>query len=718
MMKSRRSLIAPLVASAASLLWGCADDRPSTSPRRTALVQYQSCSELEADLKSQLIAHADALLDSTYGNNWFPQPEADPSSPPSGGNDASGDARVEGSDYSGTNNQEDGVDEGDFVKTDGYHIYTLVTDAHAPGLRIMGVPQFGELVDEATLPIEGYPSQLLINGDTAAVFSSVYTYDLEAGNPLRDLAGTTDDDGNWAPTYYALTKVTIVDVSNRNAPVVTDEFYLDGDLQMSRRIDDAVRLATFSTLNAYPIWNLWNYYYENGEDIAATRAAVHAAIIAMPLASLVPSRYTKDGETYARAPITESVFPQLSNPANSAGYGVSSIYSFELTSPEAIDQDHIVSNYGTFYASKDTLVLADFAFDWWYFYENGEQQDTLNIHAFDLSTPGHTNYLGSGRVDGYLINQFSLDEHEGKIRVATSTGVFGRWWQQEPTTPESHITVLALQDNELVTVGHLGGIAPGEQIFSARFLDERAYLVTFEQTDPLFTIDMSNPFLPTIAGELEIPGVSTYLHPISDDALLSIGVGGDEAGADWWNTTVSLFNVSDFSNPVRTDLQSLALDPSWYGYSEAQWDHKAFQYFAPKKLLSVPLEGAKYSEGPDNDNDGYADYYTYEYISELVLLNVDEQAGLSIKGTIDHSPYYATSPCYWSPGVRRTIFMGDYIYGISGRVITVSRTSDLQLMTSQELAPQPEYDESGYCYGGGGMGGDDGGGGGDEPLPL
>ncbi len=309
MMKPRRSAIAPLVASAASLLWGCGDDRPTTSPRRTALVQYQSCSELETDLKSQLIAHADALLDLANNTNWYPGGESDPSStPPSPGADASGgDDRAEGSDYSGTNNQEDGVDEGDFVKTDGYHIYTLVTDAHAPSLRIMGVPQFGELVDEATLPIEGYPSQLLINGDTAAVFSSVYTYNLEPSNPLRDLVGTTDDDGNWVPTYYALTKVTIVDITDRTAPTVTDEFYLDGDLQMSRRIDDAVRLATFSALNAYPISNLWNYLYENGNDIAATRAAVHADIIALPLASLIPSRYVKDGAAYARAPITEDV---------------------------------------------------------------------------------------------------------------------------------------------------------------------------------------------------------------------------------------------------------------------------------------------------------------------------------------------------------------------------------------------------------------------------
>src|SRR5690606_24595435 len=137
-----------------------------------------------------------------------------------------------------------------------------------------------------------------------------------------------------------------------------------------------------------------------------------------------------------------------------------------------------------------------------------------------------------------------------------TTNIFRWWWgavdsDTAPPEMENHVWVLRASGSHYLPVGHLGGIALGERITAARFLDDKGYLVTFRQVDPLFTIDLSNPDTPVLAGELKIPGFSTYLHPLGADRLLTIGVGGDEQGANW-RTTISTFDVSDFANPALT----------------------------------------------------------------------------------------------------------------------------------------------------------------------
>src|SRR5690606_38068776 len=145
------------------------------------------------------------------------------------------------------------------------------------------------------------------------------------------------------------------------------------------------------------------------------------------------------------------------------------------------DADHIVSNWATFYSSKDRILLAEQAHDWWWFWWYDSDPDQLNIHSFDISVPGQTFYEGSGRIDGVIVDQFSLDEDEGAIRVATTTGMWGRWWldNDEREEMQSHVYVLEDQGTHLNVVGHVGGIAPGERIMSSRFQGDKGYLVTF-----------------------------------------------------------------------------------------------------------------------------------------------------------------------------------------------------------------------------------------------
>jgi hypothetical protein len=199
-------------------------------------------------------------------------------------------------------------------------------------------------------------------------------------------------------------------------------------------------------------------------------------------------------------------------------------------------------------------------------------------------------------------------------------------------------------------------------------------MVTFRNIDPLFTFDLSDPFEPALVGELEIPGFSTYIHPIAEDKLLTTGVGGDQEGANW-NAQISMFDVSNFASPQRADVEELVGDDGW-GWSEALYEHKAFQYWAPAGLLAVPMSSYQ------NDANGW------RYISRLELINVDPANGeLGRHGNIDHSSFFNSDPeRYWYyRDVRRSIFMGDYIYALSDRGITVHTTAGLTPMTQQAL---------------------------------
>lgn len=662
------------------LATACGDDTPAVATT-TRLIQFDSCAALESGLTARLKDYADVLISQSY---WGPPlAEGDAGGQPTDG--SGGGPRQEGVDFSGTNNQEAGVDEGDFVKTDGYYIYALANRA----LRIYGVPEFGALTTPATLPIEGWAQSLLLDTEAgrAIVFSMVSPWELPADHPLRPFVGSDNGNG-WYSWWPELTKVTVVDIADRAAPTVIDETYFEGYTQMSRRIDDSVRFALYSWGNYEPIYRYWDYLNQNNNDTDAARAQLFADLDAMTLEQLIPRHYQRTGATVTPSAITEEVCRSFAAPTNSSGFGIASIYSRDLAGGAAFDEEHVLANYGQFYASTDKLVLADNAYDWWWFADHAPE-DKLNVHVFDIATPGQTTYVGSGRVDGSLSTQFAMDEQDGRIRVATTSNAFG-WWGADQEESSSNVFVLEPSAEGWGVVGELRGLAPGERIYSARFLEDKAFLVTFRQIDPLFTIDLSNPVTPVLRGELKVPGVSTYIHPLEGDKLLTIGIGGDEDGAQWWNTTVSLFDVSNFDAPALADSESLALDQSWYAYSEAQWDHHAFQYFAPKSMLAVPLEGAKYYEHDDN-NDGFIDNWVYEYMTQLELITVGD-AGLSRTGSISHSAHYDISQCWWSPGIRRSIFMGDFIYAISNRMITAHRLSDLGEVAAQELNTPPSMD--------------------------
>ena len=235
----------------------------------------------------------------------------------------------------------------------------------------------------------------------------------------------------------------------------------------------------------------------------------------------------------------------------------------------------------------------------------------------------------------------------------------------------SHVFILGLNadETEYEVIGKVGDIAPDESIWSARFIGDKAYIVTFRNIDPLWTIDLSEPTDPRIIGELKIPGVSTYIHPVGETHLLTIGIAGNNDGLDWGVTQISFFNVSDFSNPVLESELKLNPAPNgengWsYTHSEATYEHKAFQYWESDGLLAIPMSTSRWVENSIIDDGKEYNYYGYEYVSKLMLINATPDQPLEIYNeNIDHSSYYGSRYSWDSPDIKRSILMGgvDYI---------------------------------------------------------
>ena len=772
-----------LTTTQSDFLQDLVEDSGRSSPQ---LMAYDSCSTLEEDLKTHLKDEMRATIASNQGGyyrgggggGWIEggvmvdvaemamddgdgaltsgSTEQSGGSPESStSNGATGSKR----DFSGTNNQEGGVDEADFVKTDGEYLYVLFGDSyydyspyygHLDGgrLHILAVPEVGQVEYLSNATVEGWPREMLFSGDRMAVYSDISVWDLqyaEGDHPLlshlvRDSAESKYDE--YMGDYYydwneyrvhSLSKLTIFNLTDRSDPQVERELYMEGRYETAREVDGTVRMVSHGYLDIPGLvyWpelpdEYWDIYWEDEDGfwndkalqtraeqlwmtaINVTIAQNEAIIDATNLDELVPRVYEMADESVTVHSFTDTTNCQDFVVAeDGTAHGVTSIMTLDLAQSNlSFQADHVMSNWATIYASADMLVIAEMANDWWWFWddETARYEEATNLHAFDISQPGETSYIGSGRVNGTILDQFSLSEYNGFLRVATTTGNWGRWWlpAEEQTGPENHVFVLEQlthgvgstnQSTELNVVGHVGGIAPGERIWSSRFVGDRGYLVTFRNIDPLWTLDLSDPTNPQVIGELEVPGVSTYIHPLDENHLLTIGIGGDENGLDWGSTQLSLFDVTDFANPVRAS--ELELSPvskeaknewSW-AHSEATYEHKAFQYWNSK--LAIPLSTYRNTWNEDRQT------YHYEYVSKLVLVDVSTTAGLTIYdgSSIDHSMFYnGNDEWYWDrPDIRRTVFIDDYVYAISQQGVTVHRLDTMELSAYEGLPVSQPY---------------------------
>jgi hypothetical protein len=324
-----------------------------------------------------------------------------------------------------------------------------------------------------------------------------------------------------------------------------------------------------------------------------------------------------------------------------------------------------------------------------------------HLHKFDFTADANfPNYVASGTVAGNVKDQFSLDDKDGYLRVATSESRMyldqdGKYLQ--PTFPGdttgaqdrpqnvNHVFTLGVNGGWLDLAGDVGELAPNEQIYSVRFIEGRGYVTTFRRVDPLFVIDLSNPKAPTKVAELTIPGFSEYMHPLDATHLLTIGRAADASG-HVQGLQLQIFDVADAANPIVA--QKFTYSNAEYGYSDAENDHKAFTYFADQGMLAFPYYGyTPNSSAPDGGMH-----------SSLELFKVDAVAGFSKLGSIDHTSLVASYPggyCggYYGPQVRRGVFLDNFVYSISYGGVIAKDANDLGGVGSKLALSAPQVND-------------------------
>jgi len=491
-------------------------------------------------------------------------------SAPTAGDGLNDSDRVQGVDYSGTNVQVLGVDEPDIIKTDGAYIITVVDG------KISYVDVSGETpVLLGTLQLNGgWNHTLFVVGDTAFVFSS-------GGGGIAIPTAVAEGGDFFYPAYPGdSTMISEVDLSDPASMKVTRTLTIEGRYLSARLIDGTVRVVVSSYPADLPFVYPTN---EASEDIAleSNRKVIDQTTLEdwLPEYTLIES----DGST------TEGLLVACNRthrPAEFAGFETLSVLTFGAEDGvDAGDAAAVIASGETVYSSTEAIYVATNVWVPPSIFGDGsldvmDDSYSTAIHKFSLNGSDPAEYEASGSVRGHLLNQFAMDEYEGRLRVATTDGP--PWGFDD--TSESFVTVLEQQGDQLVEVGRVGEMGKGERIFSVRFIGEAAYVVTFRQTDPLYVVDLSDPANPTVAGELKILGYSAYLHPIGDGRLIGIGQEATEEGRTV-GAKVSLFDVSDPSDPREVD--SWVMEDS---YTDVEWDHHAFLYWAPEQIMVMPLQ--------------------------------------------------------------------------------------------------------------------------------
>lgn len=516
-------------------------------------------------------------------------------------------ASEEGGDFSGTNNQEVNVEEADRVKTDGDRMVILRGDT----LEVLDVRgEVPELERSIRLGENAWGSEMFLVGDRVLLLSQSWI----------DRPFLADDIAIGRPDGSTTSRITEVDLLTGSVEATIE---VEGIYLSAREVDGSIRIVTSSPLGNF------NFLYPSnpGAEDAATEAN-RRLVEESTIDQWIPTyRQTVDGDTVAEGRAFDCEDMYLPN--EFAGFAALNVLTVDIDDGLRInDSLGVLSDGQTVYASTDRLTVASNRYPEWD-WETGEiiggddDDYTTSLHNFDITDPGRTEYVASGSVPGSLLSQYSLSEYDGVLRVATTEGsVWGR-----AADSQSMVTVLEEQGTDLVAIGMVDGLGEGERIFAVRFMGDVAYVVTFRQVDPLYTVDLSEPTDPRVLGELKIPGFSTYLHSVGDGLLLGVGQDASDEGFTT-GAQASLFDVSDLSDPIRVDQIGFGQN----SYSAVDWDPKAFLYWARRDLVVIPVSAWSYNETTGEEGNS----------SAAVLVQVNENGTLTELGRIGHP---VTSEC-------------------------------------------------------------------------
>lgn len=675
-------LLVPLAA--------CGDERPrsafpapSTAPLEGRLRAARSCDslleQLKADARTRVATQAwlsyesRPLVDVPGGFadagvvTGLPSPAEDGAGAPRGHTD--------------TNVQVEGVDEADFVETNGESIFLL----HGDDLFVLDSwPPESSAVTHV-VDIEGTTRGLFLADGKAVVISETY----DAAAPVgEDGGGATTGDSLYPGYGTTRTKVTVLDVA-AGEPSVTSERWLEGSYVSARRHGSVVRVlvSSYSRLGeSSPPWLYFDSGVAYGEESAyrsidAWRTAELARIEAATIDDVLPRSERRDGDSVVRVPedCTSFYLP----PPGVASSGMLRVATVDAEDASVFGSTVIVGRADTVYANAEHLVVAqnDYRFSRF----GGIAAQEVALHVFALEGTD-TTYRTSGKVRGSVSGQFALDMQEDVLRLAlTEDRVVGEPSTDPfvgfvPTTPVTAVSTVRVSDEALVALDRTEDLAPGERMQSVRFIGDRAYVVTFLRTDPLFVIDVSKPNELEVLAELIIPGFSEYVHPLAPGYLLTIGrevnpdTGWDEGLA------LSIFDVRADDDPILLDRLVVQ------GHSNAEWDHHDFIFDDAHGVLAIPLYD-----------------YTSTFETELALFDVSIADGVSARGRIPHTqfftaceppadePWWGYYSCGYSPAVRRGLFIDDYVYSISNGGMLVHTLDGLSKVASVPLPAPVTY---------------------------
>lgn len=542
------------------------------------LVSFDSCADALAELRAATAAEV-----GPWGlANGVPQQRSVSASESALSDSA---ALKPAGEHSLTNGYEPGVDEPDLVKTDGQRIVTISQGV----LRVVDATtnRFTGRLDLNDGPdLRPWGQQdLLLFGDHAVVLTNAALMVFPAARLGReDIAAPSPES-----SPPAATRLHLVDLSG--PPRVLSTYEIHGRTLDARQTGSTVRVVvqshpqlTFPELPA-------------SADEAARKAAYRATVIAAGIDAWLPAYEWTAGAERGSGRVG---CDRLSRPQTGTGSTVLTVLSFDLNADRLTDGDpvSVAAAADTVYSTGDSLYLAGQRYltasstpgRW----PGQIGTSVTDIYQFDTAAAGRPRYVAAGTVPGRLINQYALSQWQGHLRVATTTVQLTTTGQdaitdqnaimsQDERSSESGVHVLRRQGGVLTRTGAVTGLGPGEQIYSVRYLGDTAYVVTFQQTDPLYALDLSDHAAPRVTGELKITGYSAYLHPVSDGRLLGIGQEADLDGRTQ-GVQVSLFDVRDPAQPLRLDRWHRP-----YTWSAAEHDPHAFRYDPSTGLLAVPV---------------------------------------------------------------------------------------------------------------------------------
>lgn len=657
-------------------------DTPDPSVNKSlTLVSYSSCVELEKEVKEMLTGEMEKNAD---GLRYYCKYRAEPLMEPTAG----GEDSMSGVETTGTNLQEEGVDEADLIKTDGDYAYAIVGEE----IKIVRIWPFSQFNAASTIKPQGTPTGLYLTDKKLIVLSKEEIY-----GPVS--VGCSDPalmrSGCIVPDYKVTTIEEIYSVADPSNPVLLKRKNYPGNLLDSRRIGPALHMVLTDSGIVYPQLDYdLGIDYENlpecpesGDPVATVEMVMavekikeknRELINSLTLADLMPS--VGDGKELACTDISRS--------ESAVGSQLLAVYSDSYADQNATPSKIVIlSNGGSVYASKDALYVTASAapYGWWVM-NNYEFRDATVLHRFFLGGE-KPSYSGSAEIEGHLVDngfagsrystrfsmaQFAMSDYNGYLRVATTTTSYS----PNGMNLDNRIVVLYTADGSLSKTGEVTGIGTGEKIHAVRFIKDMGYVVTFKKTDPLFVVNLLNPASPKVEGELQIPGFSTYLHPLDEGHLIGLGFAADDEGQFAWTQglKLALFNVMDPKSPKEIGNREIGSRGS---YSPAIEEHHAFTLDKDRGILALPVDIYEGGEGG-------SDFGTHSF-SGVMLLRVDFSGTFESIGNIvinsagggEEDPLVPVPPVWWydSSNVLRTVIISD---GIEEGVVTLT-SSGVQL---------------------------------------